>query len=303
MAGTLIGRRAWGMSTDDVGHRDYFIDWLIQVDDPWNDGPGTVFVTPGTPLIGSVWAFGNEIDPWAFCRPKMTASPLDQTPGEPAEQWILRQTFSTKPLRRDQSNRPDNPLLEPPKISGGYIKYTKEATHDKDGKPIKSSSHEVIKGPAVERDYNRPTITIQKNFLVLPGTDITSMIDTRNDAPLWGFDAGQIKLSAIDFTKLYYRVSNPYYQIKFDFDTDKDAFKKLIADAGTKVLRAGGDEDDPADFVQNQDALDNPAGVMLLDGHGNELASGADPVFIGGDDGVQFYPESNFLLLGVPASL
>jgi hypothetical protein len=299
MAANLLGLYDWDLKSDDKGHRDYGVEWLIQTEDAWNDGPGTVFSCPGLPDIGQQWAFGNEIDPWAFCRPGLEVKAFNGGRGEPTDLWVIKQVFSTRPLGRDGANRPQNPLLEPADISGTFAKYRKEALSDRDGKPITNSSKEIFKGNVVERDFSYPTVTIAKNFASVPLGDIASFIDCVSSGPMWGLEANQVKLSNVRWQKLYYSVSSVYYKLTYEFDVNYDKFKCRPVDQGTRIYKGFGDPNDVSSYIVFTDSLDEIGGSFMLDGEGFILLDTDNPVSLEFD----LYPEANLLLLGIPSSL
>lgn len=313
------GRRRWFGSRDDSGHRTFTLVTQVKCTSPL-DGPATVMNCPGLPTMGSPWNFGNDLDFWAFCHPQMTVTP--RVDNEKNVLWEVSQKFSTRPIERCQDIQIEDPLLEPQKVSGSFIKYTKEAAKDVFDQAILSSSHEPIRGPKVEVDYNRPTVRIEQNVPILGLATFTEMIDHLNDEPLWGLDERCIKLSGISWTRNVRGICDEYYTRIFDFDIDFETFDRDIADEGAKALGrwdtntspavwdipAGWVKTNPAHFTRYRDPNGNIART-LLDGNGsplNALVAGAGvPIPISGvltEDKVSFYSEANFLLLGIPTS-
>src|SRR5262245_17458663 len=135
MGATVVGRLGWSLARDSEGFREYKLKTRVQVDDT-SDGPATVLEAAGLPVIGSTWAFGNEADPYCWCRPDALITPY--VTNERHVLWDVEQKFSNRPFNNrgtdgcaDQSV--DDPLLQPMKMSGSFVKYTEEATRDKDG--------------------------------------------------------------------------------------------------------------------------------------------------------------------------
>lgn len=363
MAATLLGHVDWSMERDSMGHRDYNITWLVSTDDPLDD-PSIVMTCPGLPTIGSAWNFGNGVDAWALCWPNFKFTPL--VTHEPNTWWFVEQKFSTHPIQRCQNTSIENPLMEPYKVGGGFTKRTRLIDSDKDGIPIRSSSQQRFTGGELEFDDNRPSVTVSFNTLLWPGNLFAEMMDTVNDAPLWGLPTRAIKLSNATFQRNLWGVCNFYFTVNYEFElvvkTDPDTnqftgWDRYISDRGNRVLRgyspgsweivrgdANGNPIQPTtnnnatnpltgvawavgDLVQpgtqmNPDAPDptnndkpnylNPNNYeafrmaadgeiteAFLDGKGRPVrnADSANKVF------VQHYPESNFLLLGVPTDL
>lgn len=299
-ASILSGQTNWSMIRDENGHRTYTITHKVRAGTL--DGPFIVMRTPGLPLIGSLWIFDNDLDPWAFCWPDMRVTPVVRN--EPNQDWLVEQTFSTKPLSRCQDTSIEDPLLEPQKISGSFVKYTLSSTNgillDKDGNVIKNASHEPI--PDLERDANRPTVNISQNVSSLGLSTITQMVDTLNDAPLWGLAARKIKLSQLSWDRKLYGACNFYYTRNFGFDVNFGGFDETIPQVGTKIYDAdnfGGARDNPKNFKIAKDDDEEILGQVYLTDDG-DLAQTEAAI---GSQTIQFYGESNFLILGIPTTI
>jgi hypothetical protein len=289
------GPRIRTLNQDEDGFRNYEVTHLVRSDDR-NDGPLTVLGTAGVPSIGSVWSFGNDNDSWAFCLPTARVTKADDAKWPIPEVWKVTQKFSTKPIRRCQNSSVDNPLLEPQKVSGSFVKYTTVPFLDKDGDPIVSSSHEFLR---LEFDANRPTVTISQNVGSLELDTFTEMVDTVNNAPLWGLAARKIKLSNASWERNIYGTCNYYYTRTFEFDVSFGTFDRTVLDNGLMVLKPGGDKNDPTDFIRAKDDNDENTTRLLLDGNGAAADSRANAARLT----FEYYEESNFLLLGIPTVL
>ena len=297
MSGVLTGEFGWGLTRDKEGHRDYKIKQRVRTTDS-DDGPATVLSTPGLPLIGAPWAYGNDSDPWAFCWPTLTIT-KDGPKEEKGTFWIVENTFSTKPLSRCQDESIEDPLLEPDRVSGSFVKRMKEAIKDRHGDPIQSSSHERFRGKMVEVNDDRHSVSVEQNIADLDLDVSTSMQGTVNDATLWGLAPRKILLANVSWSRKLYGVCTFYYTRTLDFEIDFDTFNRVIPDWGTKVLAPLGNQYNPADFVMVKDLLDeNAPDRVPLDGAGNMVAAGANPF----EHVFEIEDESNFLLLGVPTS-
>src|SRR5690606_20598511 len=124
MTATLLGRIDWGVQRADDGHRDYFIKWLVEAPSTAY-GPQSISFTPGLPQIGAPWTFGTDNDAWAFCTPAWSIAPRNASQ-QRSQYWVVTQPFTTRPMWRCQDTHIENPLLEPPRLSGSYVKYVKE---------------------------------------------------------------------------------------------------------------------------------------------------------------------------------
>jgi hypothetical protein len=338
------------LDRDEEGHRSYAVVHQVRKTSR-NDGPYAVLLTPGLPVPGGIFAFGNDLDPWAWCRPNAKVS---RHQDEQGAFWRVQQTFSSKPNEDEDKERcndqeVEDPLLEPDKVSGSFELYQEEATIDKDGVAIQSSSFEPIRGAQVEFDKHRAVVKIDQNVADLELPLLTQMNNTLNDAPLWGLPARCIKLKVGGWERHYHGFCNVYYSRSLEFEIRFDTFDRMIIDEGTKVLNghwgtgeapegtgwvedeidgARPDRDDPSHWVTFRDRNGDPQHCIIAaqtppgDPTGTRFAGGY-PIGHGiiTDDGgvpitedvdvtddpaeitIQYYEESNFLLLGIPLTL
>jgi hypothetical protein len=311
MVATLIGGPlVWGGERDDEGHRTYMVTRKVKAH--YQDGPNIVMNTSGLPSIGSAWSLGNDSDTWAFCTPYMRITPfLEQ---DKNIYWRVEQKFTTKPLTRTSDGGIEDPLLEPQKVSGGFVKYVKEVEKDRNGDLITNSSHEQITGSNVEFDHNRPTVHIEQNVLFLALPTLCRMIDTVNGNAMWGLSPRKVKLSNISWERKFYAGLNVYYTRIFDFDIKFDTFDRSVLDAGYKVIsgrwlgnlwipvKIDGEDPDPEDpshFIEYRDRQGNPS-YTILNGEGKPYSKAAGDELVYNE--IEYYRESNFLSLGIPSS-
>lgn len=235
------GQTKWSMTRDGEGHRIYLVTFLIEADSSL-DGPATVLQTSGLPTYGQTWAIDNDIDVWAWCKWDAKVTPVRTE--EPNYYWTVEMTFSTKPPEKTCKNaQVEDPLLEPMKVSGSFIKYMEEATVDRYGRPILSSSLERMKGPQLEFDNTRMEVNIEQNVPVLQ-LDLLSRLDnTVNAYPLWGLPRRYIKLSNITWERKFYGQCHVYFTRRFSFEIRFDGFDRDLLDEGTKVLNGHWAED------------------------------------------------------------
>lgn len=296
MTASVVGRIDWDLKLDDEGSRDYTIKWLVESTDV-NDDPSIIWGASGLPQPGSTWAYGNGGDSWAWCRPDWKISPLLR--GEPGVYWTVEQTFSSKSTsKRCQNQSVQNPLNEPDRIGGSFTKYQRETLVDRNGEPILSSSYQPLTG--INRDDNRPNVTIEKNVAVLGIAVWSPMIDTVNGTSLWGLPPRCVKLSNVSWRRLLYGTCTYYFVLSYEFDVDYTTFDKTYFDRGNRVLKLGGDVNDPRDFKPaKDDVTGEKLDGVILDGAGQKWDGTGNP----GTLTPELYNESNFLLLGVPAVL
>lgn len=242
--------RAWGGDRDDEGWRTWWIKFRVEVNA--DEGPYAALLCPGLPQPGDLWDWSLDTpDVWAWCRPGVSVEAAGEyQEGEKPNYFDLRYTFSNKPLppsvQRCTDTTIEDPLLEPPRISGGSIKYTEEASVDRFGVPIRTSSWEQVRGPKVEFDNNRRQYRIEMNVSDLDEALFAPAQDTVNKYPIWGFPVRSVKLSDAPWEKIYYGSCNVYYRysLVFDVNVKRDpltgnmvsGFDRDILDEGTKAL-------------------------------------------------------------------
>jgi hypothetical protein len=297
MSATLDGLMYWDLSRDRDGHRDYTANYQVHVDDD-ADGPAIVLACPGLPAIGAPWQQGNDYDPWAYCWPDTKVTP--RTRGERGNLWDIETKFSTRPFSRCQDNSFQNPISEPPRIGGSWIKFTKEAAYDINGRRVANPAHEPWK---IEIDDNRPTVTIGFNVIVLPLGTYASMVDTVNDFPLWGLPPRCVKLCNLRWQRQVYGTCSYYYTVDLEFEINFNTWDIVKQNDATKRLRTGGNAANPTHFELIRAARegDPVPGIVRADG---TLWDGISPppndpprtLF-------QFYQGSNFFNLGIPTQL
>jgi hypothetical protein len=288
MASTLRdGAITWSGERDAEGHRTYTLIWFAEAGR--DDGPAVVMQTPGLYLPGAGYSVADDIDIWAWCRPELKVSPAPDTKeGSYTRFWRIEQKFSTRPpdTKRCAENDIQDPLLQPQKVNGSFAKATREATKDRFGNPIVSSSHEMLRGNSSEFDASRLTVTIEQNVALLELDLVSLMTDTVNDDVLWDFDARCVKLDNMSWEKKFYGSCYVYYTRKLEFSTNRATFDRDILDEGNKALRGhwnqsniweldklGGqlpNVNNPADFVRVLDPQGQPMRVVL-DGTGKPV--------------------------------
>jgi hypothetical protein len=160
---------------------------------------------------------GGDIDSYAQC--KWEANVQQIVKDEPGNWWEVEQTFSTKPDQRCQHVGVEDPISLPQHISASTIRYTEEATYDRNGAPIVNSGFEVIRGPQVEFDCNRSSIKITQNVPSLQLALCESMKNTVNAYPLWGLPPRCIKLSDFTWERNFWGPCLLYFTRHFTFDT------------------------------------------------------------------------------------
>lgn len=222
MSATLRSFTSWEGDRDAEGHRTWTVVWRVETNDS-NDGPAVVMQTPGLPLPGTIWSLGNDLDVYAWCRPTTKVKAASECrPGDKPRQWDVTQTFSTKPVPRDQqrcnTTQVEDPLLEPQKVSGSFTVYTEQGAKDRWGRLILSSSWESLTGPENEWDAVRQSVDVEQNVYDLELPLITQIgNDPLNSTPMWGLPVRSIKCVPTGWDRRFYGTCYKYYTRKFQF--------------------------------------------------------------------------------------
>lgn len=279
------------VSWDKNSDRTYQVTYLVEVDP--GDGPGTAANCPGLPTPYNWYINGNDQDLYAWCYWAQEVTQCGpSSKNEPPQFYQVKKTFSSKPedLERCRQLQVEDPLLEPPKISGNFQKYTEEAVYDLYGTAITYSSWERIRGPQNEWDKNRISIKVEQpcaspyQGYQLPAT----MVDCVNVFPMWGFPPRTIKLSSAPWEKKYYGPCIPYYVRTLEFDVRYsllntgifETWDRYILDESTKVLSGqwqgtvaagnlewvptpGANPQNPTHFIKSADVPGNLQKIVL----------------------------------------
>lgn len=330
MTALLIGPIKKTATRSADGHREYRVTYRVRTNDIY-DGPQVVLNCPGLPLPGTPYVIGNDVDLWATRRLEAEVKPT--TTDESTKHWLIDLLWSTRPTAKCSEQDFENPLLEPQKVSGTFIQYTKEASFDRFGLPIKTSSHEQIRGPQVEFEKGAMSVRIEQNVADLQLPLLASLFNTVNIATLWGMPPRTIRFNQCSWAKKWYGTCNYYYTRTLGFEVDEETHDRDVLDEGTMVLNgrwgrpAEGEPDrwitipvrqddvspdpdylDPTHFIRAKDRNGENA-RFVLNGYGQPLAGETADTGTGsfidepGNIRVEYYQESNLLLLGIPTIL
>lgn len=296
MSASVKDLQSWSLTCDEEGYRKYTARWQVLTTSPY-DGPAVVINAAGLPAVGTYWAFGNDFDPWSFCTPECTVAAVYDD--ERCAHWLVEQVFTNKPGKNRQDSPIENPLDQPPDISGSFLKYQKEAYQDRYGDLLLNSSRELMRGNQVEKDANFPTISIKINQAAIGLATYAAMIDGVNDAAMWGLPPRTIKLDNVGWARRVFAwACSYYYTINYEFKIDVNTFDRFLVDKGSRVLMPGGTAGKQDDYKKTKDKAGENIEV-LLNGNGGLLAAGAPPVVLR----KQLYFPVNLLSLGVPSQL
>ncbi len=210
MSATVLGGpKKWSGARNEDGERTYKVTYQVQTSAS-TVGPSEVFNAAGLPAVGTAWNIDGDTDDWAFRTSTTTVKMHSSYKNEKGTIWLVELTFSTRQPERCNEQDFEDPLSEPQKISGSFVKYVQEITKDRNDELILNSAHELIRGAIMEFDHNRPTVQIGQNVSALGLETFTEMVDTVNDSTLWGLSARKVKLSNVSWTRNTYGLCYVY---------------------------------------------------------------------------------------------
>lgn len=282
-------------------HRVYTSTYQVITND-LDDGPITVLSAQGIPTYGTTYTWGNDFDNWAFCD-SANASLVRED--ETRRVWRVTITHSTMPRVRCADVQRENPLDEPPVLSGSFVQFTKPAEEDKDGKPIVNSVDEPFV-PAVEINDSRDSLVIEVNTLSISLPQRAEAKDRVNKDHIWGLEPRTVLLKRWAWQKMTYGVCNEFIRHTYEFEINYDKWNHKLFNVGyrKKNPEATGEDDKYLTIMDGRDQPRHQPTPLDLDGNVLDLAAGDDPVYVKDPDGFEIYKEYDLRSLpGVPNPL
>lgn len=312
----LIGPLAHRFRRDEEGHRYYEIDWHIATTSQHQNIAHILSNWPlfavGSPFVlTGAWPEAVGTDLWAFCTPELNIAPhRDVKEYAGVFNWVVTQFWSTKQSWRCHTFPIENPLLEPKHITGDFVHEQRSTNVDRFGKPLLHPNFQPITGPATERRYSYPTVTISWNQSNLPLSTIVNLINKVNDAELWGLPARRVRFSDAKFERKVYGSCSYYWNVAYTFEFDEKGFDIPVPAEGTKVYSGSGSPYDPRNFIPAKSDTDENESIPL-DYLGRRLVfRGINPTtgqaeYLYGQhvQTPEVIEQGNLLLLDIPATL
>lgn len=292
------------LSWDKDWHRIYTSVYLTFTTSKADTGL-TAVNAPNIPEYGSHFQAGNDEDPWAFAIAAQARS-VESDNEKFHRKWYVTITHSTQPRIRCADFQRENPIDEPPIISGSFAQFTRPAEKDRDDKPILNSAEEPFV-PAIEVDDARDTLIIEVNTAEI---DLQQRADARNKVnsdPIWGLDKRHVKMAQWQWRVMHFGKCNPFINNVFEFHIGDEPWNHKQLDAGFRDLNPFWVAGDPLEEKHKtiMDGRDHPRHMPTpLDGSGAILADGADAVYLKEPDGFEIYEEFDFTTIaGIPNPL
>ena len=308
MSTTLVGPVDWGTSRDREGYREYDLTWLIEVTNQYSPSlaitdPADISETAGLPTIGSSWSDLSWItgsDAAAWCTPEYEIRPYGVIQGEAPTFYTYKSIYSTRPFKKCSESNFQNPLFEPPEISGSWVDKKFYPYVDRDGNWYVTRAGERLEGSITETDDSDWELNISFNSLALPLDLINDLRHHLNISPMWGLPVATIKFSKYSFSRKFYGRCFPYYNNSMGFSIRPD-WNQYIPETSEMELVPGGNPQNPKHWIRRKDVFAenvprlqlDTAGLPFVDPNTQTMSVlTRKPYFLG-----------NLFLLGVPSSL
>jgi hypothetical protein len=267
-----LGLRTYRRNVDDDGNRTYTATYLVQLDMYAGETMADAPDAEDLPQPGDSF----EVDGDAIRTQKEAAKIHKEQEGDPFEYVAVEMEFTTKANSSSCAEaKIDNPLMQPPKLSGNFVKVTEEARFDRFGHPILNPAGELMRGPQVEFDENHPEIHIKQNVADLELDMLSRMSDTLNMDWLWGFPPRTIRFTPGPWEENWYGGCLCYYTRELIFEIickqyagvfshqtgtgtgiapeyvgDTKTWDRVLLGEGTKVLRGRWDKDPSSQYYK-----------------------------------------------------
>ena len=282
-------------------HREYTSIYEVITND-LDDGPITATAATGIPAYGSSYSWGNDVDAWAFA---ISANADIRDEKTTSRVWRVTINHSTQPRLRCADTQRDNPLDEPPILSGSFVQFTKPAEKDRNGDPVTNVNDEPFI-PAPEINDSRDSLIIDVNTATIDLSQRAEAKDKVNSGAVWGLGARQVLLKQWSWRVMSYGVCNQFVNHRYEFEINGEKWNTKLHNVGYRRINpaATGAEDK---YITIMDARDQPRHLptpLTLTGAINDLAGGGTPVYLKNPDGFELYEEYDLTSLpGIPNPL
>lgn len=229
---------------------------------------GPVLIRGALPVTlgNSYFVSSDELDNGSFLN-EITFN----SEGEDGLSWLC--TLSYGPY--DPSLYPQDPTQHPIDISWEPAQFERQAIKDVNGDPVVNSANDKF-NPAETMDDSRPVFIIVRNEKVYNDGVMATYRDTVNSDVFFGYAPQLVKCHSITGKLARDQDIGWYWIVTYRFEWNKDGWHKKPLDAGYKTYPEGATA--PTVIL---DKIGVPiSDVSLLDGNGNELPAGEDPVFL-----------------------
>lgn len=298
------GNKPGEITTDEVTFNPRFI---VIVNDAL-DGQHTIYAHPSCPKIGSIYALGDTVNPFARAKSVRIIpdggrydDPLSGTAGR--WKWIVEVQYSTK---KDDQKDP-----KPGQVAKVYFdteQYDRPFEREigstsASPKPVLNSAKQPFDPPAIYED-NRIIIRIEKSVPSFDAFFVDSIQNTVNSTSFYGYPANTLRITKVSASPQEDADSGSYYNQSVEMQYARvetgreEPHQAYILDMGRYELApfdpTSGETADKVRPIKDTDGqpIVDPA---LLGADGKVLPRGADPHY----PKFQRYRKVDFNLLGL----
>lgn len=130
--------------------------------------------------------------------------------------------------------------------------------------------------PPLEIDDCRQVLSITRNVQTYDADAIIALLNTTNATPLFGSGEDEYKFSSFGEERLFEK-PYLYYKLSCEFHFSRDGWKRKVLDRGYREYHLL----DPEPVAIRDPSTGLPVSQpVLLDGHGQKLPRGGEPVFL-----------------------
>jgi len=247
--------------------------------------------------FGTQYSLHNDSDAYCFAKYPKNCKAVGLAKGG-RRKWRSDIEFSNHPQEKCSEAEWENPIDEPYKLSGSFVRAMRAATKDRHGEPVDNSVDEPVL-PAPEVDDSRDTVIIESNTATIDLALRSAMRDKVNSATIWGLPPRTVKLGQWSWSAEYYGQCHIYIVNRLEFEINKDKWNFVHIDRGFRIVN-GEDDDGNIKYTTLMDDRDQPLREpRLLDGAGALLPGGGSPFEIE----EELADEADLRLLPVPNPL
>jgi hypothetical protein len=213
----------------------------------------------------------SEFDGGSFCC-QIDVDPEGATDGA---SWIAVATYEPY----DPVQFPENPLLTPLEIEGGFNPYETIIDRDQTGAAVVNSTGDPFDPPLTSEDP-RPSLTIVRNEATIDWGLLYMYRNAVNSDFFWGAPPTYVKVSRIAPKRMWNQYlanfgitpGGFYWSVTYEFQFNPQGWHAFVLDQGMRKLVMG----KPQQIAFNGIPITSPA---LLDGAGGVLPASGTPVF------------------------
>lgn len=194
--------------------------------------------------------------------------------------WSVTANYSS--AYPDPAKQDENPLLRPAVWKFGTRTISEAIEKDLEDQDIANSAFDPHL-PPIEIERHIPVVNVTINHTLFVFAYVMEVIGSINSDVWFGFPVRTVKVTGLDVSEKTENNIN-YYEYNWTLEIEKNEWTLLVLDRGFNVLTGAGNKhvtDDHGNPSPNQ---------VLLDGTGQQLADGADPVY----SEFFVYPERSF---------